>query len=192
MSRLFRILVSAQAECWYRPVSGAVVPTAQNMPRCATKVKQSVCPSRNARSERSLRRRAISESTLLPREKQLNRRSKKSAELRTISSRCSFVSPFSHAKYFEIPPTNRDELCVRPVCRCWQVRQFVGSAQISCRHWLRRWTKYPGRPFVEEFLLPFWSRRNYLSERIAECRHLSPGLRIASRIRECPFRPPHP
>jgi hypothetical protein len=107
MSRLFRILVSAQAECWYRPVSGAVVPTAQNMPRCATKVKQSVCPSRDARSERSLRRRAISESTLLPREKQLNRRSKKSAELRTISSRCSFVSFFSHAKYCEIPPTNR-------------------------------------------------------------------------------------
>jgi hypothetical protein len=35
---LFRILVSAHAECWYRPVSGAVVPTTQSMPRCAIKV----------------------------------------------------------------------------------------------------------------------------------------------------------
>ena len=178
MSRLFRILVSAQAECWYRPVSGAVVPTAQSMPRCATKVKQSVCPSRNARSERSLRRRAISESTLLPREKQLNRRSKKSAELRTISSRCSFVSPFSHAKALRNSQQTGMNSVVRPVCR-WgcNIRQFAVAARLSCRHWLRRWTKYPERPFVEVFPLPFWSRRNYLSERIAKCRHLSPGLR---------------
>jgi len=35
---LFRILVSAHAACWYRPVSGAVVPTTQSMPRCAIKV----------------------------------------------------------------------------------------------------------------------------------------------------------
>ena len=35
---LFRTLVSAHAECWYRPVSGASVPTTQSVPRCAIRV----------------------------------------------------------------------------------------------------------------------------------------------------------